>query len=296
MTRSYAEFFGGVYPALLTPFGEDGKVNEKALEKLVKYEISLGADGFYVCGSTGESFLMSKEERKTCMEVVKDVAPGKRLIAQVGSLNVRDAEYLAQAATDLSYDAISSVAPFYYKFTFEEIRGYYFRLAAAAGIPMLIYYIPGFSGVTMGEGQLGQFLGDERFIGVKFTSNDFFLLERLKKAFPDKVVLNGFDEMFLSGLAMGADGGIGSTYNFMADRFVKMRALMKEGKLEEARQIQNGVNEVIDLLLKVGVVPGCKEIMNQMGFEMGECLPPFGSLSDEKKQLIREQILPKLLG
>ncbi|MBO4888350.1 MAG: N-acetylneuraminate lyase [Firmicutes bacterium] len=289
-----AEIFGGIYPALLTPFTQDGRINRTSLERLVRYETGLGVDGFYVCGSTGESFLMSKEERKEEMEIVKDAAPGKKLIAQIGSLNVRDAEYLARAAADLGYDAISSVAPFYYKFSFREIRDYYFRLAGASDIPVLVYYIPGSSGVTLGEGQLGQLLADDRFIGVKFTSNDFFLLERLKKAYPDKVVLNGFDEMFLSGLAMGADGGIGSTYNFMGDRFVRMRQLMKEGRLPEAREIQNGVNEIIAILLKIGVIPGCKEILNQQGFDLGECLPPFAPLGDEEKQLVREQIIPRL--
>ena len=100
--------------------------------------------------------------------------------------------------------------------------------------------------------------------------------------------------MFLSGLAMGADGGIGSTYNFMADRFVQMRQLMKEGRVSDARGIQNRVNEIIAILLKIGVIAGCKEILNQQGFDLGECLPPFAPLSDEQKKIVRDQILPKL--
>ncbi len=291
---TYAEYFGGVYPALLTPLKADGSINEKELEKLVKFEVGLGATGFYVCGSSGEAFLLSKEERRTIMEIVKQAAPEKRLIAQVGSLNVRDAEYLAQSASDMSYDAISSVAPFYYKFSFEEIRDYYFRLAEAAGIPVLMYYIPALSGVNMASGQIAELLGDERFAGVKFTSSDFFLMEQIKTAFPDKVVLNGYDEMFLSGIAMGANGGIGTTYNFMADRFVEMRRLMKEGKPEEARGIQASVNEIIAVLLKVGALQGSKEVMAQMGFEMGGAVPPFKTLSAEDKQLIKTKVMPLL--
>ena len=290
----YAEFFGGVYPALLTPLKADGSINEKELEKLVQYEVSLGADGFYVCGSSGEAFLLSKEERRAIMEIVKQAAPEKRLIAQVGSLNVRDVEYLARAASDMSYDAVSSVAPFYYKFSFEEIRDYYFRLAGAASIPVIMYYIPVLSGVNMGVGQISEILGDDRFAGLKFTSNDFFLLEQVKSAFPEKVVLNGYDEMFLSGIAAGADGGIGTTYNFMADRFAKMRKLMKEGKAEEARSIQAGVNEIIAVLLKVGALQGSKEVMAQMGFDMGGAVPPFKTLSEEDKQLIKAKVMPLL--
>ena len=74
---------------------------------------------------------------------------------------------------------------------------------------MLVYHFPAFSGVNMGISEMAKFLSDEKFVGLKFTSNDFFMLEQCKAAFPDKVVYNGFDEMFLCGLSMGADGGGG---------------------------------------------------------------------------------------
>ena len=238
----------GIYTALLTPFTRDNKINEKELARLVRYNLALGANGFYVCGSTAEALMLSAEERMEIMSIVKDNAKDANLIAHIGSLNERDAHRLALHAKELSYDLISSVAPFYYKFSFSEIKDYYVRLAENSGMKMLVYHFPAFSGVAMGANEISTFLADDRFAGIKFTSNDFFALEQCKSKFPDKLVFNGYDEMFLSGIAMGADGGIGSTYNFMADKFVLIRKLFLEGKIEEAKQVQNEANRIISVL------------------------------------------------
>jgi N-acetylneuraminate lyase len=282
----------GIYTALLTPFTKDGKINENELEKLVRHNLALGADGFYVCGSTAEALMLSAEERMQIMRVVKETAGNANLIAHVGSLSERDAHKLAAYAKELSYDLISSVAPFYYKFSFSEIKDYYVRLAESSGMQMLVYHFPAFSGVSMGSDEISSFLSDDRFAGIKFTSNDFFTLERCKSRFPQKLVFNGYDEMMLSGLAMGADGGIGSTYNFMADKFVLIRKLFSEGKIEEARCVQNEANRIISVLCKIGVMQAEKEVMNQLGFDFGDCLPPFSGVSNEQKALIANEIIP----
>ena len=157
---------------------------------------------------------------------------------------------------------------------------------------MLVYHFPAFSGVSMGSDEISSFLNDDRFAGIKFTSNDFFTLERCTSSFPNKLVFNGYDEMMLSGLAMGADGGIGSTYNFMADKFVLIRKLFLEGNIEEAKRIQNEANRIITILCKIGVMQAEKEVMNQLGFDFGDCLPPFSKISEEQKALITKEILP----
>jgi len=195
-------------------------------------------------------------------------------------------------AKKTGYDVISSVAPFYYKFTFEEIKNYYFRLADAAELPMLVYHFPAFSGVNMGVNEMGQFLNDDRFLGIKYTSNDFFTMEQCKTNFPSKIVYNGFDEMFLAGLSMGADGGIGSTYNFMADKFVKIKALFEFGEIEKAQEIQKQANKIITILCKIGVMQAEKEVLNQLGFDFGVCRHPFMEPTAEQKELIAKEIIP----
>lgn len=125
------EKYKGIFTALLTPFDKNGRVNETELERLVKFNLKKGVKGFYVGGSTAEAFLLSTDERRQIMDTVKSSAPDSTLIAHIGSVNERNATELACYARKIGYDAVSSVAPFYYKFTFEEIKNYYFRLADA---------------------------------------------------------------------------------------------------------------------------------------------------------------------
>lgn len=286
--------FKGLYTALLTPFDKNGKINKEVLTKLIKHNINMGVDGFYACGTTAEAFLMSTEDRMQLLEYTKVAAEDKKIIAHIGSLNEDDAIKMAKHAEAIGCDAISSVAPFYYKFSFEDIKNYYYRIAESVNIPMLVYNFPMNTGVTMTMKELDQFFTSDRFFGLKHTSSDFFTMEQVKANYPDKIALNGFDEMFLAGLSMGADGGIGSTYNFMADKFVKIRQLFMENKIAEAQEIQHTVNKIVAVLFKVGLMPAQKEVLNQIGFDFGICKHPFGELDAQAKKLIADEVIPLL--
>ena len=287
--------FRGIFPALLTPFDENNKVNVDVLKRLVDYNLNKGVKGFYVGGSTAEAFLLTEEERLLVMKTVSEQAKGKcTLIAHIGCISTDQAIKLAKAAKELGYDAISSVAPFYYKFSFKEIKKYYFDIVEAVDLPMLIYNFPAFSGVNLTVDNISEFLTDDRFLGVKHTSSDYFAMEQFKAAFPDKIIYNGYDETFLAGLAMGADGGIGSTYNFMAEKFIKMQELYAQNKLAEAQKLQKEANVIIQVLCKVGVMQGEKAVMDALGFDFGPARAPFVPLSDEQKKELIETILPLL--
>ncbi len=289
--------FNGIFTALLTPFTADGKVNEKALERLMERSIKAGVTGFYSCGSTAEAFLMSNETRRGLMKSVVDINKGRTtLIAHVGAVSADEAASLAEYAYELGYDAVSAVAPFYYKFSFDEVTDYYNQLAAATPLKVLIYNFPAFSGVTLSADQLGGFMKDDRFLGIKHTSNDFFTLETVKSQFPDKVIYNGYDEMLLSGLAAGADGAIGSTFNFMAEKYVKIQKLFKEGNMAEAHAVQHECNEIIRVLCKVGVMAGEKAIMNLLGYDFGECRKPFRSCDKEAYALLEREVMPHIIA
>ena len=287
--------FKGIFPALLTPFNEKNEINEKALEKLIEYNIQKGVTGFYVGGSTAEAFLLSDEERLQVYKLVKEIV-GKRctLIAHIGCISTSQTIMFGEYAQSLGYDAISAVAPFYYKFTFDEIKQHYFDVVDQMNLPMLIYNFPAFSGVNLTTENLKEFLNDERFIGVKHTSNDYFALEQFKTAFPNKIFYNGFDEMFLAGLSMGADGGIGSTYIFMAEKFIKMQQLFNEEKHSEAFEVQQTANKIIAALIKVGVFQGEKAVLNMLGFDFGDVRAPFKGISKENYVYIEKTVLPLL--
>ena len=134
--------FKGVFTALLTPLNAEGSVDTAALEQLVEYNLQKGVAGFYVGGSTGEVFLLPPEERRTVYETCAKIAGGKcTLIAHIGDLSTENAIKYAKLCESLGYDAVSSVTPFYYKFSKEELVQYYRDIADAVDLPVLMYYI-----------------------------------------------------------------------------------------------------------------------------------------------------------
>ena len=277
-----------IIPALLTPFTSDNRINHSVLRELVRLDIDKGVTSFYVCGSTAEVFLLSSDERKSILEtVVDELANNCGIIAHIGSISQDEAIDLAKHAKRNNVDAISSIPPFYYPFSFEEIKSYYYNIVDKVDLPMIIYLFPGFSGVNMDEDHIFQFLCDDRFVGIKFTYNDFYLLNRIKTIYSNKLVLSGLDEMFISGFAAGADGAIGSTFNFMADQFINIKKTYEEGKHEEAIKLQSAVNQVIKVLMRVGMLPGEKEILNILGLDFGICRKPFKAISEEEHEMLK---------
>lgn len=100
--------------------------------------------------------------------------------------------------------------------------------------------------------------------------------------------------MLLAGLSMGSDGGIGSTYNFMADKFVKIKELFENGSITEAQEIQRTAKRIISVLCRIGVMQAEKEVLNQLGFDFGVCRHPFGEPTAAQKKMITRQIIPLL--
>ncbi|KMY54451.1 N-acetylneuraminate lyase [Bacillus sp. FJAT-27231] len=274
----------GIFTALMCSFDEKGQINEKGLREIVRYNIDQSkVDGLYVNGSTGENFLISTEQKKRIFEIVKDEAKEQvKLIAQVGSLNIDEAVELAQFVTDLKYDAISAVTPFYYKFDFEEIKDYYNTILENVDNQMIIYSIPALTGVSMNLDQFGELFENEKIIGVKFTAPDFFLLERLRHAYPEKLIYSGFDEMLLSASVLNVDGAIGSTFNVNGQRAKQIFELAQKGQIAEAREIQKVTNDLISAILENGLYQTIKEILKLKGVDAGVCRKPMKTLTDEK--------------
>ena len=272
----------GIMPALMTAFDENG-IDTDRVGQLVRKHASDGVHGFYVGGSSGEMVLCSTDERKKVLETVMENKGDLAVIAHVGCLSTKDTVELSKHAKFCAADAVSSVTPLYYKYSFAEVKNYYKRIAEASELPVIIYNIPGLTGTAYGYDQLCEMLEIEGVHGMKFTSSDFFLLNRLVNTYPDKVFYNGSDEMLLSGLAAGAQGGIGTTYNFMPDLMVKIYSLAKENKMDEAREVQSVANETIATILRNGVLPACKHLISLYGVPYGECREPFMPLDEIAK-------------
>ena len=284
--------FKGVIPALLTPFDQNNNVNEKALKKLIERNIDQGVNGFYVTGSTGEAFMLTEKERRDVMRIVKETVGDRvTLIAHVGAVSTDQSIALAKYAKTLGYDAVSSVAPFYYKFSFDEIKRHYASIANACGLPLIVYNFPALSGVNISTAQLCDLMSEDYVIGLKHTSTDYFALERVKKAFPNKLVYNGYDETYLCGLMMGCDGAIGSTFNFLSDKVIAITNAFKDGDIATAQKIQGEVNDVIEALIKTGVMSGEKEVLNMLDYDFGDPRQPFTPVDKDGKKILKK-VLP----
>ncbi|MDN6111126.1 MAG: N-acetylneuraminate lyase, partial [Enterobacterales bacterium] len=245
----------GVMPALLTPFNPQQQLDIPSLRRLVQFNIAQGVDGLYVGGSTGEAFIQNLQEREQVLEVVAQEAKGKlTLIAHVGGISTHESQILAGAAKRYGFDAVSAVTPFYYPFSFGEHCDHYRAIIdAAEGLPMVVYNIPALSGVKLSLDQISTLITLPGVAALKQTSGDLYQMEQVRRAHPDKVIYNGYDEIFLSGLLAGADGGIGSTYNVMGWRYKGIMQALKEGNISQAQSLQTECNKVIDVLIKVGV-------------------------------------------
>ncbi len=290
MANAKPEKLKGVFPALMTAFKNDAdrSLDFENTKKLCRFLADAGVNGLYVGGSSGEMLLMSVDERKALLEAVIEVAreTGLAIIAHTGATSTKDTLELTRHAEAVGADAISSVTPLYFRYSVPEVNHYYERIAGETSLPVIIYNIPGMTGLTLNRDQLGALLSIPGVGGMKFTSYDFFQLERLTNDFPDKIFYNGADEVLLSGLSAGADGGIGTTYNFMPERFVKIYADFKAGRLDEARKTQGEANESITAILKHGGIPSSKYLICRRGFDYGYCREPFMPLSKEATEAL----------
>lgn len=287
--------FRGLFSALLTPFNSDGSIHFNSLEKLIEFNLENGIDGFYVGGSTGEGLLLTNEERKAVFDCAASAAKGSAtLIAHVGTLHTDAACDMARHAEKLGYDAVSAVAPYYYSFSLEAIMNYYNDISESTNLPMIIYNFPASGGFSLTKDIAEKMFENEKFIGIKHTSNDMFALWQFKHMSREIIVYNGFDETLLSGLSMGADGAIGSTYNFMGGKFKRLISEFKNGNAVNAQKIQNEANEIISEMIKYGVFQSEKAILTEMGIDMGECRRPFLPISDECRRSMKK-IAEKLM-
>ena len=277
----------GIYSALLVSFDKEGNINEKGLREIIRHNIDkCKVDGLYVGGSTGENFMLSTDEKKKIFDIAIDEAKGKvKLIAQVGSVNLKEAVELAKYVTDLGYNAISAVTPFYYKFDFEEIKNYYETIVNSVDNKLIIYSIPFLTGVNMSLEQFAELFKNEKIIGVKFTAADFYLLERIRKAFKDKLIFAGFDEMLLPAAVLGIDGAIGSTFNINGIRARKILESAQNGDIKTALDIQHITNDLITDILNNGIYQTIKLVLEEQGVNAGYCRKP---LKEPTKEMIEK--------
>ena len=237
--------YQGIIPAFYACYDANGAVNPAAVREMTRWFIEQGVQGLYVGGSSGECIYQSKEDRKITLENVMAEAKGKlTIIAHVACNNTADSQELAAHAESLGVDAIAAIPPIYFKLPPYAIAKYWNDISdAAPNTDFVIYNIPQLAGVALTIPLLKEMLRNPRVIGVKNSSPATQDIQM----FADEgcIVFNGPDEQLISGLVMGAIGGIGGTYGAMPKLYVKLYECVKSGDLAKALEIQNDCCRII---------------------------------------------------
>ena len=237
--------YEGIIPAFYACYDAEGKINPTAVRELTRYFIAKGVKGLYVGGSSGECIYQSKEERKLVLENVMAEAKGKlTVIAHVACNNTADSMELAAHAESLGVDAIAAIPPIYFKLPPYAIAKYWNDMSAAApNTDFIIYNIPQLAGVALSVPLLKEMLKNPRVIGVKNSSMPTQDIQMWRDE--GAIVFNGPDEQLISGLVMGATGGIGGTYGAMPELYNELFRCVKAGELDKALEIQNDCCRII---------------------------------------------------
>ena len=237
--------YQGIFPAFYACYDGAGAISPEGVRALTEYLIGKGVKGLYVGGSSGECIYHSVAERKTVLENVMEAAKGRAtIIAHVACNNTADSALLAAHAESLGVDAIAAIPPIYFHLPDRAVAKYWNDISAAApDTDFIIYNIPQLAGVALNSALLRTMLQNPKVVGVKNSSMPVQDIEMWRDE--GAIVFNGPDEQLLSGLAAGAIGGIGGTYAAMPELYLAIYRLFGEGKIAEAREIQDACCQVI---------------------------------------------------
>lgn len=284
----------GIIPAFYACYDARGEISPERVRALTEHLIAKGVKGVYVGGSSGECIYQSVSERKLVLENVMDAAQGRlAVIAHVACNSTRDSIELAKHAEAVGVDAIASIPPIYFHLPEHAIAAYWNDISnAAPNTDFIIYNIPQLAGVSLTVPLLREMLKNPRVVGVKNSSMpvqdiQMFEEEGARRGRPF-FVFNGPDEQLISGLVMGAIGGIGGTYGVMPELMLKLYDLVQEGKLSDARRLQYEADDIIYALCatRCNMYASIKEVLRRReGLDLGGVRPPltnYTEADDEK--------------
>lgn len=285
--------FQGIIPAFYACYDKEGNISPEAVRELTRWFIQKGVKGLYVGGSSGECIYQGKEERKLVLENVMAEAKGKlTIIAHVACNNTADSQELAAHAESLGVDAIASIPPIYFHLPPYAIAKYWNDISAAApNTDFVIYNIPQLAGVSLTVPLLKKMLENPRCIGVKNSSMPTQDIQMWRDE--GAIVFNGPDEQLISGLVMGATGGIGGTYGAMPELYLELYRCVKSGDLAKALDIQNDCCRIIYKMCSAhgNMYAVIKEILRKLGGpDCGSVRAPLAELVENDTPIVNESV------
>lgn len=265
---------------IITPVNDDLSLRKSVVKDLVELHLKNGVTGFYVCGYTGEGGALPEKTRMEMTEAVIEYTAGRGdSIIHVGAAKDIDmAIRLAKHAESAGAQALSAMPPQGAEDD-ERCLEFFRTLSSATKLPFLVY------AVSFPQADIAPFMKAvmqmDNVIGLKFTRQSYIeMWNIIEQSGGDINVFNGPDETLICGLMMGADGGIGTSYNLMSGMYSEIYSCFKKGDYERARELQFMVNKVCYTIKKHGEIESVKYILTKKGYSVGNCVAPRGPISD----------------
>lgn len=288
MTKS---IFKGTGVALATPFRNDGSIDFNALKKLVNHVIEKGVDYLVVLGTTGETPVLSKDEKSALVDFVKEVNDGRcPVVMGMGGNNTASVINAIRETDFQGIDAILSVAPYYNKPGQEGLYLHFKKIAEASPVPVILYNVPGRTGSNISADTTLRLAHDfsKQIIAVKEASGNFSQVTAILKDMPDSfMVISGDDAIALPLISLGASGVISVIANAYPGEFAKMIRLALGNNIEEAREIYYKLMPVFDMLFTEGNPAGLKAFLEVMGISQNNLRLPLVPVSESLYEKIR---------
>ncbi|KXZ40273.1 4-hydroxy-tetrahydrodipicolinate synthase [Alkalithermobacter thermoalcaliphilus JW-YL-7 = DSM 7308] len=284
--------FKGSGVALVTPF-KDGKIDFDALEKVIEFHIKEKTDAFIVCGTTGEASTMTDEEKLATIKFVIEKT-NKRIpvIAGTGSNDTAHSIYLSKEAEKLGADGLLVITPYYNKATQKGLIAHFESIANSVNIPIIVYNVPGRTGVNIAPNTLSEIAKIKNIVGVKEASGNIAQVAEIARVCPkDFAIYSGNDDMILPLLSLGGVGVISVVANICPRDTHDLVYKFFEGDIEGSRKLQLDMKPLIDaLFIEVNPIP-VKTAMNLLGFDMGELRLPLTEMSENNLEVLKRELI-----
>lgn len=286
-TQKYA----GTWTALITPFKEDGRLDEAALRKLIQRQIENGVTGIVPVGTTGESPTTTAEEDKRIYEICVEEAAGKIMVmAGTGSNNTTEAVKYTKNAKEAGADACLVVCPYYNKPT-PQGQLLHYQAIADVGLPVIVYNIKGRTGINIATDTLMEMAKNPNIVGVKEASGDLAQMEEVIKRRPAEfTVLSGDDGLTLDLIKLGGDGVISVASNIAPAQVSEMVEYALKGNFDEAARIHARLTEMFEkIFIETNPIP-VKYCIAKMGFCQLKYRLPMCEPTEKSIQILDEML------
>jgi 4-hydroxy-tetrahydrodipicolinate synthase len=284
--------FTGAAIAIITPMYADGTINYEKLGELIDYQIANSTDAIVICGTTGEASTMTDDEHLECIRFAVEKTAGRvPVIAGTGSNDTAYAVKLSKEAENVGADALLLVTPYYNKTTQKGLIAHFTAVADAVDIPIILYNIPGRTGMNMDIATVEELSKHRNIAAVKEASGNISYTAKLIAECGDNIdVYSGNDDMIVPVMSLGGKGVISVLSHVIPKETHDMAQFCLDNNFAEATKLQIDYLDLInDLFIEVNPIP-VKEAMNMMGWGCGPCRLPLCEMSDEHKAKLRASL------